>query len=190
MSLAPGARLGPYEILAALGAGGMGEVYKARDLRLGREVALKTLPQAVEADQAATERFDREARLVASLSHPNICQIFDIGIHDRKPFLVMEYLEGETLADRLRAAGLPLDDALRFGEQIASALAAAHDLQIVHRDLKPSNVQLTAGGAKVLDFGLAKSLRTDAPAAAEEDTRTGFVTAAHTIVGTTAYMSP
>jgi serine/threonine protein kinase len=190
MSLAAGARLGPYEILAALGAGGMGEVYKARDLRLGRHVALKTLPQAAEADRAASERFDREARLVASLSHPHICQIFDIGVHDRRPFLVMEYLEGETLADRLRAAALPLDDALRFGGQIASALAAAHARRIVHRDLKPSNVQLTADGAKVLDFGLAKCLHTDQPPAAMEDTRTGFVTAAHTIVGTAAYMSP
>src|SRR5262245_48742059 len=190
MSLAAGARLGPYEILSALGAGGMGEVYKARDLRLGRHVALKTLPQPAEADQAATERFDREARLVASLSHPHICQVFDIGVYDGRPFLVMEYLEGETLADRLRAAALPLDDALRFGGQIASAIAAAHARRIVHRDLKPSNVQLTTDGAKVLDFGLAKYVHTDQPPAAVEDTRTGFVTAAHTIVGTAAYMSP
>lgn len=190
MSLASGARVGPYEILAALGAGGMGEVYKARDVRLDRHVALKTLPQGAATDQTATERFDREARLIASLSHPHICQIFDVGIHDGRRFLVMEYLEGETLADRLRAAALPLYDTLRFSSQIAGALAAAHTRHIAHRDLKPSNVQLTADGAKVLDFGLAKFVDIDRPAAPLEETRTGLITAAHTIVGTAAYMSP
>jgi TolB-like protein len=153
-------------------------------------VALKTLPAAVERDREAAERFDREARLVASLSHPSICQIFDVGIHDHTPFLVMEYLEGETLADRLRRGALALSEALTFGSQVAGALGAAHARGIAHRDLKPSNVQVTPGGAKVLDFGLAKFVGSGQPAEAVQDSRTGLVTAAHTVVGTPAYMSP
>jgi serine/threonine protein kinase len=189
MRLASGTRLGPYEILAPLGAGGMGEVYKAHDVRLDRAVALKTLPAAAARDTDAADRFDREARLIASLSHPHICPIFDVGRHEGTPFLVMEYLEGETLAERLRTGPLPLGDALRFASQIAAALAAAHARNIAHRDLKPANIQLTADGARVLDFGLAKFVLGDRPAA-QAETRAGFATAAHTIVGTAAYMSP
>ena len=156
MALAPGSRLGPYEIVSPAGAGGMGEVYRARDTRLDRTVALKVLPPDLTNDPAARQRFEREARAVAALSHPHICTLHDIGRQEGMDFLVMEYLAGETLAARLARGKLPLDQALQYGIQIADALAAAHKAGIIHRDLKPGNVMITKGGAKLLDFGLAK----------------------------------
>ena len=158
MTLQPSTRLGPYEILSALGAGGMGEVYKARDTRLDRTVAIKILPETLAADPQFRERFDREARAISQLDHPHICALYDVGEQDGTAFLVMQYLEGETLADRLAKGALPLDQALRTAIEIASALDKAHRAGIVHRDLKPGNVMVTKGGAKMLDFGLAKSL--------------------------------
>jgi eukaryotic-like serine/threonine-protein kinase len=156
MTLAPGTRLGPYEILSALGAGGMGEVWKARDTRVDRTVAIKVLPPDLTSDPAARQRFEREARAVAALSHPHICTLHDVGQQDGTDFLVMEYVDGETLAARLVRGKLPLDQALQIGIQIADALAGAHKAGIVHRDLKPGNIMLTKSGAKLLDFGLAK----------------------------------
>src|SRR5688572_10452851 len=152
MPLNPGARLGPYEVISALGAGGMGEVYKARDTRLDRIVAVKVLPPALAEDQEFRHRFDREARTISQLSHPHICTLYDVG----DGFLVMEYLEGETLADRVARGAVPVNDAVRIAIQIADALDKAHHAGIVHRDLKPGNVMLTRSGAKLLDFGLAK----------------------------------
>ena len=140
MALEPGARLGPYEIVSPAGAGGMGEVYRARDTRLDRTVAIKVLPPDLTSDPAARQRFEREARAVAALSHPHICTLHDIGRQDGTDYLVMEYLDGETLAARLARGKLPVDQALQYGIQIADALAAAHKAGIVHRDLKPGNV--------------------------------------------------
>src|ERR1700737_2969697 len=156
MTLAAGSRLGPYEILSALGAGGMGEVYKATDTRLDRTVAIKILPEALAADPQFRDRFDREARTISQLDHPHICALYDVGEHDGTAFLVMQYLEGETLEARLKKGTLPLDQALQYAIQIAEALATAHKAGIVHRDLKPGNIMLTKAGAKLLDFGLAK----------------------------------
>src|SRR6188474_2645748 len=156
MPLTAGATLGPYEILARAGAGGMGEVYKARDTRLNRTVAIKVLPADLTADPDARQRLQREAKAVAALSHPHICSLFDIGHQDGCDFLVMEFLEGETLAQRLTRGKLPLDEALQAGLQIADALATAHKASIIHRDLKPGNIMLTKSGATLLDFGLAK----------------------------------
>ncbi len=192
MTLAPGTRLGPYEILASIGAGGMGEVYRARDTRLGREVAIKVLGGRHAEDAAMRERFEREARAISALSHPAICTLYDVGEHEGTHFLVMEYLEGETLADRLDRGGLPLDQALKLGTEIAEALAAAHARGIVHRDLKPGNVMLTRGGVKLLDFGLAKlhaaSHGITDPAA--QETASGPLTEQGTILGTLQYMAP
>jgi serine/threonine protein kinase/Tol biopolymer transport system component len=157
VTLASGARLGPYEIIVALGAGGMGEVYKARDTRLDRTVAIKILPDALAGDPQFRDRFDREARTISQLDHPHICALYDVGEQDGTSFLVMQYLEGETLADRLAKGALPLDQALQVSIHIADALATAHRVGIVHRDLKPGNIMLTKGGAKLLDFGLAKT---------------------------------
>jgi serine/threonine protein kinase/Tol biopolymer transport system component len=157
MSLAHGARLGPYEIVAAIGAGGMGEVYKARDTRLDRTVAIKILPEVVAADPQFRDRFDREARAVSRLEHQHICALYDVGEQTGIAYLVMQYLEGETLADRLAKGALPLNQALQIAIPIADALATAHKVGIVHRDLKPGNVMLTKAGAKLLDFGLAKT---------------------------------
>src|SRR5213593_4772214 len=156
MSLATGTRLGPYEILALIGAGGMGEVYKARDTRLDRTVAVK-----ISAEQFS-ERFEREARAVAALNHPHICTLHDVGPN----FLVMEYIDGPTLAERMAAGPIALAEALAIARQMAEALEAAHEKGIVHRDLKPANVKLTGDGqVKVLDFGLAKAFSTDTSAA-------------------------
>ena len=152
MPLTPGTRLGPYEVIGALGAGGMGEVYKARDMRLDRTVAVKVLPPALAEDPEFRHRFDREARTISQLSHPHICTLYDVG----DGFLVMEYLEGETLADRLGRGALPVNEALRIAIQVADALDKAHHAGIVHRDLKPGNIMITGSGAKLLDFGLAK----------------------------------
>src|ERR1700730_15336459 len=156
MAIATGARLGPYEVVSALGAGGMGEVYKARDTRLDRIVAIKVLREALSVDAQFRERFDREARTISQLDHPHICVLYDVGQQEGTTYLVMQYLEGETLADRLTKGALPLDQALRIAIDVAGALDKAHRAGIVHRDLKPGNVMLTKAGAKLLDFGLAK----------------------------------
>jgi len=191
MPLESGTRLGPYEIVSRLGAGGMGEVYKARDGRLGRTVAVKILADGVADDSASQARFEREARAIAALSHPHICAIYDVGRNrpgsgSAVDFIVMEYLEGETLADRLARSGpLPLDQVLAIGAAIADALDKAHRAGIVHRDLKPANVMLTRSGPKLLDFGLAKPVAETLGA----DTTTAL-TDRHTIVGTIHYMAP
>ncbi len=188
--LARGARLGPYEVLAPLGAGGMGEVYKARDTRLERTVAIKVLPPEVAGDPDLNQRFAREARMLAALSHPHICPVFDVGHQDATAFLVMEYLEGETLAERLARGPLPLDQTLRCAMQIADALDKAHTAGIVHRDLKPGNIMLTPAGAKLLDFGLAKPARPTLGATVGMLPTTPPVTARGTLLGTFQYMSP
>jgi Tol biopolymer transport system component len=192
MTLAPGARLGPYEIESVLGAGGFGEVYKARDTRLGRQVAVKVLLPAIAADEKFRERFEREARVISQLTHPNICTLFDVGREGATEYLVMEYLEGETLAARLQQGGLQIDETIRTGLQIADALACAHGAGIMHRDLKPANVFLTKNGAKLLDFGLAKaaSVLTGGPADVTTPVAHATMTAQGTILGTLQYMAP
>src|SRR5438128_2770889 len=152
MSITPGTRLGPYEIIAAIGAGGMGEVYRARDTRLDRSVAIKILPAEFAQNAQFKLRFEREAKAISQLNHPHICTLYDVGDN----YLVMELLEGESLADRLIKGPLPLEHVLRYGVQIADALDKAHRAGIIHRDLKPGNIMLTKSGAKLLDFGLAK----------------------------------
>jgi Tol biopolymer transport system component len=189
MLLTAGTRLGPYEIVAPLGAGGMGEVYRARDSRLNREVAVKVLPAHYAADPEWRRRLEREARSASALSHPNICAVYDIGHDDGMDFLVMEILEGETLAARLARGALPLDQALRYGSEIAAALAEAHAKGIVHRDLKPGNVMITRSGARLLDFGLAKPVAA-AIRSNTEVTASAPITAHGTVVGTVQYMSP
>src|SRR5215470_2012964 len=192
MPLAPGTHLGPYEISAPLGAGGMGEVYRARDTRLERTVAIKILPPQFSADPVRRQRFEREAKTISGLNHPHICVLYDVGHQDGIDYLIMECVEGETLAKRLERGPLPLDQALKYGMQIADALDKAHRSGVVHRDLKPGNIMLTASGVKLLDFGLAKS----APALAEGATltvaaaRTTLVTQQGSVVGTFQYMSP
>lgn len=195
MTLSGGTRLGPYEILSALGAGGMGEVYRAKDTRLGRDVAVKVLPSHLSGNAEFRQRFEREARAVSQLSHPHICALYDVGIHDSTEYLVMELLEGQTLAERLEKGALPAEQVLKAGVEIADALDKAHRRGIVHRDLKPGNIMLTKSGVKLLDFGLAKvagpeaaskelsSLPTEG-AAAQPLTEKG------TVLGTFQYMSP
>jgi serine/threonine protein kinase len=192
MLLTPGARLGPYEIVAPLGAGGMGEVYKARDTRLDRTVAIKILPAGVGDDPWRQERFRREARAISSLTHAHICTLHDIGEQDGVEFLVMEYLAGETLAHRLLRGALPLEDVLRIAVQLADALDVAHRAGLVHRDLKPANVMLTSTGAKVLDFGLAKwhGIASDAVVSGVQATAHSTLTQVGTVVGTIQYMAP
>ncbi|HEV3139306.1 MAG TPA: protein kinase, partial [Vicinamibacterales bacterium] len=193
MALAPGTRLGAYEVLTLLGSGGMGEVYRARDTRLDRTVAVKILPGALAADPQFRERFDREARAISQLTHPHICTLYDVGEHDGTAFLVMELLDGGTLADRLTKGALPSAQALTIGIEIASALDAAHRAGIVHRDLKPGNVMLTKDGAKLLDFGLAKLRGPVAPISMSGMTRLATPTpntAQGTILGTVHYMAP
>src|SRR5579872_3698517 len=195
MPLSSGAKLGPYEIQSPLGAGGMGEVYRARDTRLDRSVAVKILPAHLSEKAEFAERFEREARTISSLNHPNICQLHDVGEQHGVRYLVMELLEGETLADRLRRGPMPLDQALRCGAEIAEGLEAAHRRGVVHRDLKPGNVMLTKAGAKLMDFGLAKGTSSAKPVSVE---LTATLTSSHatpltqqgTIVGTFQYMSP
>jgi len=196
MTLNPGSRLGPYEIVSPLGAGGMGEVYRARDTRLGRDVAIKVLPQHLSSNSEVRARFEREAKTISGLNHPHICTLFDVGREGDADFLVMELVEGETLAARLTRGPLPLADTLRIGAQVADALDRAHRAGIIHRDLKPGNIMLTKSGAKLMDFGLA---RATGMAGSSESGETAFthsptvgqpLTAEGTIVGTFQYMSP
>jgi eukaryotic-like serine/threonine-protein kinase len=191
VGLAPGTRFGPYEVVGPLGAGGMAEVYRARDTRLERAVAIKILPAHLSSDPTRKQRFEREAKTISSLNHPHICVLYDVGHQNGVDYLVMECVEGETLAQRLQKSCLPLEQVLRFGAQIADALDKAHRNGIVHRDLKPGNIMLTSSGAKLLDFGLAKpaagstlTTLTLAPPAQSPVTQEG------TIVGTFQYMSP
>src|SRR3989442_4576874 len=185
MALTSGTKLGPYEIVAPLGAGGMGEVYRARDTKLGRDVALKLLPPLFTADADRAARFEREARLLASLNHPHIGAIYGFEDAGNVPALVLELVEGDTLDDRVRRGPLPFSEALAVAQQIADALDAAHRAGIIHRDLKPSNIKITPDGAvKVLDFGLAKAARPDSARPDLSESREGA------ILGTAAYMSP
>ncbi len=201
----PGAKLGPYEIIGAIGAGGMGEVYRARDTRLDRTVAIKILPSGVAATPEARQRFEREARAISALNHPNICTLYDVGHQDGTDFLVMEFLEGESLAQRLARGAMPLDQALRAAREVAEALGRAHRAGVIHRDLKPGNIMLTKSGAKLLDFGLAKAaqqpvqmdlstsptlLGSSQTILATTPAATAPLTARGSIVGTFQYMSP
>src|SRR6266404_3472755 len=199
MPLESGSRLGPYEIVALLGAGGMGEVYRARDTRLERTVAVKVLSSALAATPDLKARFEREARAISALNHPNICTLHDVGCEGGTDFLVMEFLEGETLADRLRRGRPPLAELLKIALEIGDALEKAHRLGIVHRDLKPGNIMLTKMGAKLLDFGLAKpagAMSTSAPSSSVFAAAMTFsspvspVTSAGSIIGTVQYMAP
>ena len=197
MSLAPGLRLGPYEILSPLGAGGMGEVYRARDTRLQRDVAVKVLPSSWAADPDRLSRFDQEARAAAALNHPNITAVHDIGQHDGAPFIVSELLDGESLRAALARGALPARQAITYAAQIASGLAAAHEKGIVHRDLKPDNVFVTIdGNAKILDFGIAKLTQPDTAGAGMTLMPTTPAvnsipdTVAGVVLGTIGYMSP
>src|ERR1700678_425204 len=156
MALTSGTRLGPYEIQSPLGAGGMGEIYRSKDPRLDRSVAIKVLPSHLSSNPELKQRMEREAKAISALQHANICTLYDIGTQDATDFLVMEYLEGQTLADRLVRGPLPLDQVLKIGTEIAQALEKAHQQGIIHRDLKPANIMLTKAGAKLMDFGLAK----------------------------------
>ncbi|HEY3439097.1 MAG TPA: protein kinase [Paludibaculum sp.] len=187
MPLNAGDKLGPYEILSPLGAGGMGEVYKARDTRLDRSVAIKVLPEHIAMREDLRARFEREARAVASLNHPNICVLHDIGTQDGGGYMVMEHMEGETLAARIERGALPLDQALKLATQIADALDRAHRAGVTHRDVKPQNIMLTRDGAKVLDFGLAKSTSRPGPS---DETLVKVLTSEGTVLGTPQYMAP
>jgi hypothetical protein len=193
VTVAAGSRLGPYQIIERIGAGGMGEVYRASDTRLDRQVAVKVLPPHISAAPGMRERFEREARAISSLSHPSICSLFDVGREGEVDYLVMELLEGQTLAERIARGPLPPEQVLRYGREIASALDKAHRRNIVHRDLKPGNIFLTRSGVKLLDFGLAKfaappSVVQDAPTAVLQNDRA--LTAEGSLVGTVPYMSP
>src|SRR5215472_15236421 len=202
MELARGSRLGPYEVIEAIGAGGMGEVYRARDTRLDRCVALKILPAHFSCSPELRSRFEREARTLSSVSHPHICHLYDVGSQCGTDFLVMELLEGETLATRISKGTLTSTEVLKIGMEIADALASAHRLGLVHRDLKPSNIMLTKAGAKLMDFGLAKpavnpvSNSGGSASAISGETLTTMhspgspITTAGAIVGTIQYMSP
>ncbi len=192
MTLSAGTRLGPYDIVSAIGAGGMGEVYKARDTRLDRTVAIKILPETLAGDPQFRDRFEREAKAIAALTHPHICTLYDVGRHEGIDYLVMEHLEGQTLADRLTKGALPLDQALAIATQIADALSTAHRAGIIHRDLKPGNIMLTKSGAKLLDFGLAKASPPVAIGAGLSmlPTTPPNLTAEGAILGTFQYMAP
>src|SRR5499433_879971 len=196
MPLRAGAHFGPYEILAAIGAGGMGEVYRARDTKLNRDVALKILPEAFAADASRLSRFKREAQVLASLNHPHIAAIYGFEDSGSTHALVLELVDGATLADRIAKGPIPLDEALLVAKQIAEALEAAHELGIIHRDLKPANIKLRDDGTvKVLDFGLAKALEpasavSPALTASPTITTPAQMTGVGMILGTAAYMSP
>jgi len=207
MPITPGTKLGPYEIISPLGAGGMGEVYRAKDIRLGRDVAIKVLPSHLSSNPDLKQRFDREAKTISQLQHPHICTLYDVGSQDGVDFLVMEMLEGESLFDRLQKGAMPLDQVLKIAMEIAEALDKAHRAGIIHRDLKPANVMLTKSGAKLLDFGLAKphgsqpissgsnpiSTGSNSPGVAGALTQTSIgsaLTSAGSVIGTVQYMSP
>src|SRR5215470_14649537 len=204
MPLTSGTKLGPYEIQSPLGAGGMGEVYKARDTRLDRTVAIKILASHLSSSPELKQRMEREARAISSLNHPNICHLYDIGSQDGADFLVMEFLEGGTLADRLRDGVIPLPEIYKIGIAVAEALAFAHRHGIIHRDLKPGNIMLTQSGAKLMDFGLAKPLgaqKTGPDSASVPPSFTAVatlsgpsplspLTSAGSIIGTIQYMAP
>ena len=193
MALTTGTRLGPYEILTPIGAGGMGEVYKATDTRLDRTVAIKVLPEHLARNPERKQRFEREAKAISQLNHTHICTLYDVGKHEGIDFLVMEYIEGETLTERLEKGALPLDQALEYGIQIADGLDKAHHAGIVHRDLKPGNVMLSKPGAKLLDFGLAKPIAQGQPSLAGLSaipTRENPITEKGVVVGTVQYMAP
>ena len=197
MTLTAGSRLGPYEILSAIGAGGMGEVYKARDTRLERTVAVKVLPEHLTSNEDLRQRFEREAKTISQISHPHICALYDVGREGDRDYLVMEYLEGETLATRLDKGALPAEQLLRYGIEIADALDKAHRMGIVHRDLKPGNVMLTKTGVKLLDFGLAKfqagardSAVSGASVLATQAQSSQPLTERGTVLGTFQYMAP
>ena len=194
MTLSAGTKLGPYEILAPIGAGGMGEVYRARDTRLGRTVAVKVLPAHLSGNAELRERFEREAKTISSISNAHICALYDVGRENGIDFLVMEYLEGETLSARLARGPMPAEQVVRFGLEIADALDKAHRQGIVHRDLKPGNIMLTKSGVKLLDFGLAKWKGAVVPAAlsglSAMPTHATPMTAEGSILGTFQYMAP
>ena len=191
MGLATGTILGPYESLSAIGAGGMGEVYEARDDKLGRNVAIKILPEAFAHDSDRLSRFQREARMLAALNHPNIAMIFGLEQSDDLHYLVMELVPGQTLAERLREGPLRIEETLQIGAQIAEALEAAHEKRVIHRDLKPANVKITPQGrVKVLDFGLAKAFGSDVDDFQSSPTLTSMGTEDGRILGTPTYMSP
>src|SRR3990172_4316718 len=193
MALTSGTRLGPHEILSLIGAGGMGEVYKARDTRLERVVAIKVLPAHLADKPELRERFEREAKTIAGLNHPHICTLFDIGRQDGIDYLVMEYLEGETLAMRLLKGPLPLEQVLQYAIEISDALDKAHRKGVTHRDIKPGNVMLTKSGTKLLDFGLAKLKQAAIPAAtpiSQMPTLSHNPTIEGSLLGTVQYMAP
>ena len=203
MTLKPGTHLGPYEILSPIGAGGMGEVYKGRDTRLNRTVAIKVLPEHLAVNAKLRERFRREAETIANLKHEHICVLYDVGEQDGKQYLVMEYLEGETLAARLLKGPLPLEQVLRYSIEIADALDKAHRAGVTHRDIKPANIMLTKEGTKLLDFGLAKLKQearkgmvldsqapTPTPRPARFGPAGGAPTLEGTLLGTLQYMAP
>src|SRR5579872_2346272 len=204
MALTSGTKLGPYEIESPLGAGGMGEVYRARDTRLDRTVAIKVLASHLSTSPELKQRMEREGRAISSLNHPHICQLYDIGSHAGTDFLVMEFLQGETLAERLRKGGFTLGEVYKIAIDVAEALAVAHRSGIVHRDLKPGNIMLTQAGAKLMDFGLAKPLGVQASSTGSGSAPPSFtaaatmsgptplspLTTAGSIIGTIQYMSP
>src|SRR5437763_3958845 len=196
MTLISGSRLGPYEIVEAVGAGGMGEVYKARDTRLERTVAIKVLPEHLSRDEEVRQRFEREAKTISQITHPHICALYDVNREGETEYLVMEFLDGETLGDRLAKGPLPAEQLLRYGIEIADALDKAHRLGIVHRDLKPGNVMLTKSGVKLLDFGLAKfqpaarDVTSGVSRLATEAQASRPLTERGTVPGTFQYMAP
>src|SRR6266498_4493982 len=193
MALQPGIRLGNFEILDPLGKGGMGEVYRARDTRLGRDVAIKVLPESFARDPARAARFEREARLLAAVNHPGIAAIYGAEEFGSVPCIVMELVPGETLSERMANGALPLAESLTLGRQIAEALEAAHEKGVIHRDLKPSNIKVTPDGkVKVLDFGLAKAALAESSSAelTHSPTITNGYTQKGVILGTAQYMSP
>lgn len=188
MDFPQGTRLGPYEVISRVGAGGMGEVFKARDTRLERSVAIKILPQEFAANAHLRLRFEREAKSISQLNHPHICTLHDIGRENETTYLVMEFVEGETIADRLRRGSLSISDAMRFGAEIADALDSAHRIGVVHRDVKPGNIMISKSGVKLLDFGLAKEI--ESSGSADDATEHKPLTEEGAIVGTVPYMAP